>query len=274
MQEEDSAEEWLDETAKERRARHERYGAIAAEKAPKSTSLQEQAKALAEPLELVEEAFLTFAKNRPQRDGEEIRRGASNRVWDGGPVRNDMYDEDDMEEEEEETEEDKNRREKRRQKREQKRRERDMDDYDEAIEKLNKARHIMERKMAVIDMAHRYNWDVAQRFHDKRQPVKDRDLKAALEEAKKDAEAKKEKTEKERRSRIRTRYRETFSPRRRSRSPRRRSRSPRSFSRQRSGYDRSRSGSSWTSRDNKDRQGCFECGDRGHRIRDCPNRKK
>ena len=42
--------------------------------------------------------------------------------------------------------------------------------------------------MAVIDVTHKYNWDIAQRFQDKRQPVKDKDLKAAIEEANKAAE--------------------------------------------------------------------------------------
>ena len=39
------------ETVAERKARHDRYAEIAAERAPKSMSLQEQAKAIAEPLE-------------------------------------------------------------------------------------------------------------------------------------------------------------------------------------------------------------------------------
>ena len=91
----------------------------------------------------------------------------------------------------------------------------EMDEYNEAIEKLNKARHNMDKRMTVIDVVHRYNWDVAQRFQDKRQPVKDKDLKAALEEAKKEADSKKEKAEKERQGRARARYRDAFSPRRR-----------------------------------------------------------
>ena len=68
LQEIDSADEWLEETNKERRTRHERYGHIAEEKVPKSQGLQEQAKALAEPLELIEEAYGVFGKNRPEKD--------------------------------------------------------------------------------------------------------------------------------------------------------------------------------------------------------------
>lgn len=151
-----------------------------------------------------------------------------------------------------------------------------MDEYEDALQKLAAARLAMDRRLAVIDVAHRYNWDVAQRFQDKRQPVKDKDLKAALEENTKAAEIKKEKADKDKRNRARNRYRDNYSPRRRSRSPRRRSRTPpRYYVKGRYSSDRPRYGSSARRRSkDRDRQGCFDCGDRGHRIRDCPNRKK
>ena len=48
----------------ERKARHDRYAEIAAERAPKSLSLQEQAKAFAEPLENVENSIEFLARFR------------------------------------------------------------------------------------------------------------------------------------------------------------------------------------------------------------------
>ena len=273
----DSEDEWLEESVKDRKARHERYGSIAAEKVPKSTSLQEQAKALAEPLAQIEEAYMVFAKNRPDRGQDGDHQYAAR--WDSSSRKRarEETEEDESLEDDEVSEEERRRREKKRQRRETRQREQDMDDYDEALQKLSAARLVMDRRLAVIDVAHRYNWDVAQRFQDKRQPVKDKDLKAALEESNKAADIKKEKAKKDKRSRARARYRENYSPRKRSRFPSRRASSPRSYgyARGRSYNDHPRYGSSnRRGLKERERQGCFDCGDRSHRIKDCPNRKK
>ena len=215
---------------------------------------------------MIEEACKTFDKHRPRRDSD--NGGAIDKIWDNGPVdrneRDDVTasDEDSVSDSrngnnstvndeqndidnnnnnEESSQTEQRQRERRRRRRERRRREVDMEEYEDAMFKMSKARHIMDRRMAVIDVAHQYNWDIAQRFQDKRQPVKDKDLKAAIEEANKAAETKKEKADKERRSRSRYRMKE-YSPKRCSRSPRRRSRSPREYGHTRSYEERFRYG--------------------------------
>ena len=60
----------------ERKARHDRYAEIAAEKAPKSMSLQEQAKAIAEPLEHLENSIEFLARFRRYFDDNDVYSGA------------------------------------------------------------------------------------------------------------------------------------------------------------------------------------------------------
>ena len=64
-------EEWELETVAERKARHDRYAEIAAEKAPKSLSLQEQAKAIAEPLESLGNGIEFLTRFKRSLDGEQ-----------------------------------------------------------------------------------------------------------------------------------------------------------------------------------------------------------
>ena len=152
-----SADEWLDETDRERRARHNRYGTIVVKKAPKLTSLQEQAKALAEPLQLIEEAYMVFDKNKPKRDQAEDAE-QPDRVWDDGPLgQGDQGNEGSLEEEpvggdrqnnndnnnNSKDENEQQRQERRR--RDQRKREADMAEYEDAMYKISKARQIMDR---------------------------------------------------------------------------------------------------------------------------------
>ena len=116
---------------------------------------------------------------------------------------------------------------------------------------------MLDDRLTVIDIAHQHNWDVARRYVEKEKPVKNKNLREAIEESKKEAEVKKDKLEKEKKRFSRSKFsRRSPSPYRdrRSRSPRE---SRRDFSSERSGasrYSRRKLGY------DKDKAGCFTCG--------------
>ena len=102
---------------------------------------------------------------------------------------------------------------------------------------------------------------------EKERPIRNKNLREAIEESKKEAESKKVKAEREKRKSSRARFRRSASPyRKRSKSPRerRRDHSPESrysrSGRRRFGFD-------------KDKTGCFNCGSSGHRARECPDKR-
>ena len=144
------------------------------------------------------------------------------------------------------------------------RRSADLRRFDNMRVDLRKARKTLDDRLVVIDIAHQHNWDVARRYVEKEKPIRNKNLKEAIEESKKEADSKKDKAEKNRRKRFRYSRRSSSPSRKRSRSPRERRRSPDRFhsryGRKKFGYD-------------KDKAGCFTCGSASHRARECPDKR-
>lgn len=143
--------------------------------------------------------------------------------------------------------------------------------FDVTLEDLRAARKTLDDRLMVIDIAHQHNLDVARRYVEKERPIKNKSLREAIAELKKEVDAKKEKADKEKKrigSRYRSSSRRSASPYRprRSRSPRERRHNPDGrhgasrYNRRKFGYD-------------KDKTGCFTCGSTSHRVRDCPEKR-
>ena len=281
-------EEWETESPAECKARLEWYAEIVVEKAPKSLSPQEQAKAIADSLENIENGieFLEYFRRRFDKDysdsvsASDTDSGSareyvdctsvswsgqmltsSTRASNSQDINTNTIPQDSISglqgvlcQQQEILERGCKRQ--RHKRRKEKCFHTDLRRYDTTIEDIRRARKILDDRMLAIDIAHQHSWDVARRYVEKEKPVRNKNLHKAIAEAKKDEEAKKDKAEKEKR-----RY-----SRRRSRSPRDRRRDR---SEPRSGY------SCYSCNRNyyKDKAGCFTCGSTGHRARDCLDKR-
>ena len=65
--------------------------------------------------------------------------------------------------------------------------------YDATLQDLRQARKALDDRMIVIDIAHQHSWDIARRYVENEWPVRNKHLREAIAEAKKEADSKKEK---------------------------------------------------------------------------------
>ena len=80
------------------------------------------------------------------------------------------------------------RRRQRQQRQREKRLQMDLRRYDSTLEDLRRARKALDDRMAVIDIAHQHSWDVARHYVEKEKPIRNKNLREAIAEAKKEGE--------------------------------------------------------------------------------------